>query len=143
LKAVVQRVTRAVVRVDGKQVSSISKGLLVLLGLEKGDTQEALVRFAERLPRYRFFADAAGKMNLSLADIGGSVLVVSQFTLAGNLAKGLRPSFDRAMPPGDAAELVSLFAASMSAAGIEVAEGVFGAHMEVELVNDGPVTFVF
>jgi D-tyrosyl-tRNA(Tyr) deacylase len=143
LKAVVQRVTQAVVRVDGKEVSSISKGLLVLLGLEKGDTREALVRLAERLPRYRFFADDTGKMNLSLADIGGGVLVVSQFTLAGNLAKGLRPSFDRAMPPGDAAELVSLFAASMSAAGIEVAEGVFGAHMEVELVNDGPVTFVF
>ncbi|MEA3312664.1 MAG: D-aminoacyl-tRNA deacylase [candidate division WOR-3 bacterium] len=143
MRAVVQRVSRAAVRVDGNQKASISKGLLVLLGVQKGDSKEKIVRFAERLPRYRFFTDADGKMNLSLLDISGSVLVVSQFTLAANLAKGLRPSFDPAMCPDEAKELVSLFADTLRSSGVNVEEGIFGAHMEVELVNDGPVTFVF
>ncbi|TET23665.1 MAG: D-tyrosyl-tRNA(Tyr) deacylase [Candidatus Stahlbacteria bacterium] len=143
MRAVVQRVSRAAVRVDGNQKASISKGLLVLLGVEKGDSAEEIVRFAERLPRHRFFTDADGKMNLSLKDVGGSILVVSQFTLAANLAKGLRPSFDPAMEPDRAREFVGVFVDTLRSAGIDVKEGVFGAHMEVELVNDGPVTFAF
>jgi len=143
VRAVVQRVSRATVSVDGNQKASISKGFLVLLGVEKGDSKAQIVRFAERLPRYRFFEDENGKMNLSLKDVGGSILVVSQFTLAANLAKGLRPSFDPAMCPDEARELVSLFADTLRSSGVNVEEGIFGAHMEVELVNDGPVTFVF
>lgn len=143
MKAVVQRVSRAAVRVDGKEEALVLKGLLVLLGVQKGDSKEKIVRLAERLPRYRFFEAADGKMNLSLLDISGSVLVVSQFTLAANLAKGLRPSFDPAMCPDEARELVSLFADTLRSSGVNVEEGIFGAHMEIELVNDGPVTFVF
>ncbi len=143
MRAVVQRVSRATVSVDGNQKASISKGFLVLLGVEKGDSKAQIVRLAERLPRYRFFEDENGKMNLSLKDVGGSILVVSQFTLAANLAKGLRPSFDPAMCPDEARELVSLFADTLRSSGVNVEEGIFGAHMEVELVNDGPVTFVF
>lgn len=143
MKAVVQRVSRAAVKVDGEEKASISKGLLVLLGVEKGDTSEDIVRFAERLPRNRFFTDEAGKMNLSLKDVGGSVLAVSQFTLAANLEKGLRPSFDPAMEPDQAREFFSLFVDTLQSNGIDVEEGVFGAYMQVELVNDGPVTFVF
>ncbi len=143
MRAVVQRVSRAAVRVDGNQKASISKGFLVLLGVEKGDSKAQIVRFAERLPRHRFFEDENGKMNLSLKDVGGSILVVSQFTLAANLAKGLRPSFDPAMEPDKARGFVALFVDTLRSAGIDVEEGIFGAHMEVELVNDGPVTFVF
>jgi D-tyrosyl-tRNA(Tyr) deacylase len=143
VKAVVQRVSRAAVRVDGKEKASISKGLLVLLGVEKGDTSQDIVRFAERLPRHRFFTDETGKMNLSLKDVGGSILVVSQFTLAADLAKGLRPSFDPAMEPDQAREFLSLFVDTLQSNGIDVEGGVFGAYMQVELVNDGPVTFVF
>jgi D-tyrosyl-tRNA(Tyr) deacylase len=143
VKAVVQRVTRAAVKVDGKERASIAKGLLVLLGVEKGDSREDVARFAERLPRCRFFADEAGKMNLSLKDVGGSVLAVSQFTLAADLVKGLRPSFDPAMEANQAREFFSLFVDALQSNGIDVEEGVFGAYMQVELVNDGPVTFVF
>jgi D-tyrosyl-tRNA(Tyr) deacylase len=143
VRAVVQRVSRAAVRVDGNQKASISLGLLVLLGVQKGDSKAQIVRFAERVPRCRFFEDAGGKMNLSLLDISGSVLVVSQFTLAADLAKGLRPSFDPAMEPDRAREFVGVFVDTLRSAGIDVKEGIFGAHMEVELVNDGPVTFVF
>jgi len=143
LKAVVQRVKKAQVRVNGRRVSEISKGLLLLLGLEKGDSLEELMKLAERLPKYRFFSDDAGKMNLSLFDINGAMMVVSQFTLAGNLSKGLRPSFDNSMEAGQAKEWISVFVDKVRLSGIEVQEGIFGAYMEVELINDGPVTFVF
>jgi D-tyrosyl-tRNA(Tyr) deacylase len=143
LKAVVQRVSRACVRVDGNKKAEIGRGLLVLLGLETRDKEADVVRFAQRLPQRRFFADRDGKMNLSLKNISGQVLVVSQFTLAANLDKGLRPSFTHAMEPVKAEGMVTLFSAELRSAGVEVSEGVFGARMEVELVNDGPVTFIF
>ncbi len=142
MKAVVQRVARAAVYVESRRVSSISHGLLLLLGLEKGDTESDVARLAEKLPRYRFFEDPGGKMNLSLLDTGGSMMVVSQFTLCANLAKGLRPSFDHAMEPGQAQKLIASFVAALRALNVNVAEGVFGAHMDVELTNHGPVTFI-
>ncbi len=143
MKAVVQRVSRAAVRVGEETVSQIGQGLLVLLGIEQGDATDDIVDFAERLPRRRFFKDSEGKMNLSLLDISGEVLVVSQFTLAADLAKGLRPSFTRAMEPDKARQYVKLFALTSESAGVTVKEGVFGAHMCLELTNDGPVTFIF
>lgn len=143
MKAVVQRVSHAAVYVEARRVSSIPHGLLVLLGLEKGDSEGDVIRFAEKLPRYRFFEDPQGKMNLSLLDIKGSVMVVSQFTLAADLEKGLRPSFDSALEPGAARELVAAFINTLRASLLDVAEGVFGAHMDVELINHGPVTFIF
>lgn len=127
---------------NGNPRAVISKGLLVLLGMEKGDGEEKVKQLADKLPRRRFFEDDKGKMNLSLLDVSGSVLVVSQFTLAANLDKGLRPSFDNAMPPDQATELIEVFVQGLRSKGLEVAEGVFGTHMEVELVNDGPVTFI-
>jgi len=142
LTAVVQRVSRAAVRVEGREVASIGPGLVVLLGLERSDSAEEVARLAERLPRHRFFADQAGKMNLSLLDVDADVLVVSQFTLAADLSKGLRPSFERAMEPAGAQRLYELFVETLRRSTANVAEGVFGAHMEVELVNDGPVTFI-
>jgi len=143
LRVVVQRVSQAEVRVDGVVKSSIRKGLLVLLGMAKADDEAGVVRFAEKLPRRRFFEDAEGKMNLSLLDVGGSVLVVSQFTLAADLEKGLRPSFTDAMEPPGAEKLIKKFSNTLRSLGVEVTEGVFGARMEVELINDGPVTFIF
>ena len=132
----------ASVSVDDKEVSRIARGFVVLLGIEKGDVEADAVELAERLPRQRFFADDAGKMNLSLSDIGGQVLAVSQFTLAADLSRGLRPSFDSAMPADRAEEIFKTFLAALRGQGVGVKEGVFGAHMHVELINDGPVTFV-
>lgn len=143
MKAVVQRVEHAEVRVDGDAVSTIGRGLVVLLGVEQDDSAQDITKLAESLPRRRFFEDTAGKMNLSLLDIKGEVLVVSQFTLAADLGKGLRPSFTKAMEPGKAKEFVRLFSETLRIEGVETREGVFGAHMKVELVNDGPVTFIF
>lgn len=132
----------ASVAVDEKEVSAIGRGLLILVGIEKGDSEADLVTLAERLPRLRFFEDDGGKMNLSLADIGGQVLAVSQFTLAADLSRGLRPSFDSAMPADSAQGMFNRFLAALRGQGVDVKEGVFGAHMHVELINDGPVTFV-
>jgi D-tyrosyl-tRNA(Tyr) deacylase len=142
LKAVVQRVLNASVSVDDGEVSAIARGMVVLLGIEKGDSQADLTALAERLPRLRFFADDGGKMNLSLSDIGGEVLAVSQFTLAADLSRGLRPSFDSAMELGEARGMFDDFIKALRGQGVDVKEGVFGAHMHVELINDGPVTFV-
>lgn len=142
MKAVVQRVNEASVSVDGEKISEISRGLLVLLGLEKSDSEDEVRNMAARLVKQRFFEDEAGKMNLSLADVGGQVLAVSQFTLAADLSRGLRPSFDSAMPPDVAKKLFEFFVSSLREKGVQVQEGVFGAHMHVKLVNDGPVTFV-
>ncbi|MCA8981985.1 MAG: D-tyrosyl-tRNA(Tyr) deacylase [Planctomycetes bacterium] len=142
MKAVVQRVSRAAVRVDGAVVGSCGPGALVLLGVMKGDAEGEAERLADRVARFRFFRDAEGRMNESLLDQGGEVLVVSQFTLAADGRKGRRPSFDRAAPPALAEELYEHFVGRLRSLGLRVETGVFGAMMEVELTNDGPVTFL-
>lgn len=140
MKAVVQRVKKALVRVDGATVGSIGQGLLVLLCAEPGDGSETAAFLAGKVARLRIFSDAGGKFNLSLLDVGGGALVVSQFTLAGNWRKGNRPSFSAAAAPEEAKALYERFCAELAALGIAVETGRFAAHMEVELVNDGPVT---
>lgn len=142
MKAVIQRVTRASVHVEGKTVGRIESGLLVLLGVAKGDEETDGRYLAEKIRALRIFSDGRGKMNRSLADIGGSVLLVSQFTLLGRAVNGRRPSFDEAAPPDEAKRLYEQVAADLREQGIPVETGVFAAHMQVELLNDGPVTFV-
>jgi D-tyrosyl-tRNA(Tyr) deacylase len=142
VKAVVQRVTRAEVRIDGAVAGRIGAGMLVLLGVMRGDGEEQARRLADKVGRFRFFRDAEDKMNLSALDVRGAVLVVSQFTLAADGKSGRRPSFDRAAPPAEAEPLYASFVAELRSLGLVVATGRFGARMEVELVNDGPVTFV-
>jgi D-tyrosyl-tRNA(Tyr) deacylase len=140
---VIQRVSRAEVRVEGRVVGRIGVGLAVLVGLERGDTEEQLEHAARRLASLRVFSDDEGRMNRGLDEVGGAVLAVSQFTLAGSIRKGRRPGFDRAMP-GEAAEpMFGRFVELLRAAGVRVETGVFGAMMEVELVNDGPVTLIW
>jgi D-tyrosyl-tRNA(Tyr) deacylase len=141
VKAVVQRVLRAAVRVEGEVVGSIGPGMLVLLGVLRGDGAGEAERLAERIARFRFFRDAEDRMNLSALDCDLSALVVSQFTLAADGRKGRRPSFERAAPPEIAETLYERFVEALRRCGLTVATGVFGARMEVELVNDGPVTF--
>lgn len=141
MRAVIQRVTRAAVRC-GDQEARIGRGFLVLLGVEKGDTLAEAAWCATKIAGLRVFEDEAGKMNLGLQEVGGSVLAVSQFTLAGSIAKGRRPSFDGAMAPGPARDLYLAFVDRLRQEGVDVATGFFQEHMEVELVNDGPVTFV-
>jgi D-tyrosyl-tRNA(Tyr) deacylase len=138
-----QRVSKASVEVDGRTVGEIGPGLLVLLAVEPGDTPSDADALAERLVRYRVFPDDAGRMNLSLAQAGGSLLMVPQFTLAADTRRGLRPSFSGAAPPelGQALFDRSVAAARRSIGDARVATGRFGAHMQVSLVNDGPVTF--
>jgi D-aminoacyl-tRNA deacylase len=142
MRAVVQRVTRASVQVDGAVVGRIDRGWLVLLGVARGDADADADRLAEKVVGLRAFADDQGKMNRDVAEVGGGVLVVSQFTLLGDCRKGRRPSFDEAAAPAEAERLYLRFAAAVGAAGIPVATGVFRALMQVELVNDGPVTFL-
>lgn len=142
MKCVVQRVSSAAARVDGETVGAIGCGFLVLAGIAPGDTQSEMERVARKLVHLRVFEDGEGKMNLSLIDVGGSVLVVSQFTLYADVRKGRRPSFTDAARPEVAEPLVQEFCALLRAQGIVVAEGRFGAHMRVELVNDGPVTII-
>jgi D-tyrosyl-tRNA(Tyr) deacylase len=142
MRAILQRVSRARVVVEGKPVSEISAGLLVLLGIAKGDTPADAAYLAEKTAQLRIFNDTQGKMNLSLLDIGGAALVVSQFTLYADTSRGRRPGFERAAPPGDAKQLYEEYVRCLKAAGVRVETGVFQAHMEVELVNDGPVTLV-
>lgn len=141
MRAVVQRVKRASVSADGSVVGAIGKGMLILLGVEVGDTEADADWLATRLARVRIFEDADGKMNLAARDVGGSALVVSQFTLFGTMRKGSRPSFNRAAVPAEAIPLYESFTAKLSAL-LErpVPTGRFGAMMDVELVNDGPVT---
>lgn len=142
MRGVIQRVSSASVEVDLQITGEIGRGLLLLLGVERGDTAQNADAMLDKVIKLRIFPDDAGKMNLSLLDTGGSLLVVSQFTLLGDCRKGRRPSFDRAAPPQEARELYDYFVARARAAGVEVATGVFQAHMDVRLVNDGPVTFV-
>jgi len=142
MKAVIQRVTRASVRVEGRTVGRIESGLLVLLGVAKGDGETDGRYLAEKIRTVRIFSDEQGKMNCSLSDIGGSVLLVSQFTLLARTANGRRPSFDAAATPDEAKRLYEGVATGLRAQGIPVQTGVFAAHMQVELLNDGPVTFV-
>jgi D-tyrosyl-tRNA(Tyr) deacylase len=137
VRALVQRVSRAAVEVDGDEVASIGLGLLVLLGVRTGDTAEQADRLAGKLERLRVFEDAEGKLNLSVRDIGGELLCVSQFTLYGDARKGNRPSFVDAAPPELAEPLYERVRAALGAQG-----GAFGAHMSVSLVNNGPVTLL-
>jgi len=143
MKVVVQRVSRASVRVDGKQVAAIGWGLLLLVGVETGDGAEQVERAAHRLSTLRVFEDEQGHMNRGLEEVGGEILVVSQFTLAGSIRRGRRPDFVGAARPEDAEPLVESLVAALRARGVSVSTGVFRAHMEVELVNDGPVTFIW
>jgi D-tyrosyl-tRNA(Tyr) deacylase len=142
MRAVVQRVSRASVEVEGKIVDQIGPGWLVLLGVARGDVDEDGARLAEKVVNLRAFADDQGKMNQSVLDAGGSVLVVSQFTLLGDCRGGRRPSFTEAAEPAEAERLYRHFCERVAASGVEVATGVFRAMMNVELVNDGPVTFL-
>jgi D-tyrosyl-tRNA(Tyr) deacylase len=139
---VIQRVSRASVRVGGATVGAIGKGLLVLAAAERGDSPAELEWCARKIAGVRVFPDENGKMNLSVAEAGGEVLLVSQFTLAGHLKKGTRPSFSSAAPPEEARRMLDRLAGLVRERGLRVETGVFGAMMEVELVNDGPVTLV-
>jgi D-tyrosyl-tRNA(Tyr) deacylase len=142
MKAVLQRVKRASVTVDGQIVGQIGQGILVLLGVEQGESEADARQLADKTVDLRIFDDAQGKMNLSLADVHGSLLVVSQFTLLGDCRKGRRPSFIQAAPPELAEKLYETFIAAAGIRGIPVATGKFRATMDVELVNDGPVTLI-
>ncbi|WP_374079735.1 D-aminoacyl-tRNA deacylase [Bdellovibrio bacteriovorus] len=142
MKAVIQRVQHASVTVDGKKISSIDKGFLTLLGVAKGDTEELLQKLIAKIIALRVFPDENGKMNLSLKDIGGSHLIVSQFTLLGDASKGNRPSFIGAESPDIANKLYEKALELSSSQGIPTCGGVFGADMKVDLRNDGPVTLI-
>lgn len=142
MKAVLQRVSSASVIVDNQTVASIGNGLLILLGIGPVDTRDGVIALAKKCASLRIFSDENDKINLSVAGVNGEVLVVSQFTLYADTRKGLRPSFTDAAPPEIAKPLVEEFAAQMRLLGVAVQEGVFGAHMQVQLVNDGPVTIL-
>lgn len=142
MRVVVQRVSSARVSVDGDEVASIGPGLLLLVGVARGDNNEDAAAVAAKIAGLRMFADDRGRMNRSVVDVGGAVLVVSQFTLVADLAHGRRPSFTSAAEAGLADTLVTAVAEGLTQAGLSVSSGVFGARMEVGLVNDGPVTFV-
>lgn len=142
MKIVLQRVKRATVKVEHKISGKIEKGVCLLVGIEKGDSEEDARYLANKSAELRIFPDEEGKMNLSLLDIKGEVLAVSQFTLAASVKKGRRPSFDNAEAPERAEKLFSYFLELIREKGIKVETGVFGALMEVHLVNDGPVTFI-
>ena len=142
MRAVLQRVTRARVLVERKVAGEIGAGLLVLLGAGKEDTPTIAANLAEKTAQLRIFNDAQGKMNVSLLESGGAALVVSQFTLYGDTSRGRRPGFERAAPPAEAKQLYEEYVRCLRATGLRVETGVFQAHMEVELVNDGPVTIL-
>lgn len=142
MKVLIQRVKQASVTIEGKLYSEIKNGILAFVGIEKGDTEEQVQKAARKVSNLRIFSDENDKMNLSLIDIKGEMLIVSQFTLCGDCKKGTRPSFDRSAPPDIANELYELFIKEVGTYGIPTAHGVFAADMEVNLVNDGPVTFM-
>lgn len=142
MRILLQRVSRAAVRVDGEITGAIEKGFVALVGVTHGDSQTEVDWLANKVAGLRVFEDDEGKMNLSLPDVGGSVLVISQFTLYGDASRGRRPSFTNAAPPDLAQPLVEQFAAGLRRQGLQVASGVFGAHMEVEIHNNGPVTMM-
>ena len=141
MKIILQRVTQASVVIKGERIAAISKGLLVLFGVEKHDDEKKVIFLAEKTLNLRVFPDGKGKMNLSCIDICGEILVVSQFTLAGDCSKGRRPGFDNAAPPDVAQLLYQKFVEQISQSRLKIATGKFGVDMQVELVNDGPVTF--
>ena len=141
MQGLIQRVTHAKVDVSGECVGAIGKGILLLLGVEKLDDESTADKLLHKVSNYRIFTDDAGKMNLSLKDIEGELLVVSQFTLAADTKKGMRPSFSSAGTPAQAEALYDYFVAQAKAAGIKVQTGQFAADMQVSLCNDGPVTF--
>ena len=143
MKCVIQRVRQASVRVGDTLVSEIGAGLLVLAGVEKGDREEAMADAAKKIRELRIFGDEAGKMNRDVAEAGGAILAVSQFTLAGSIAKGRRPSFDKAEEPVRALALFEVFLRELAKTGIDVKSGRFREMMVVTLENDGPVTFVW
>ena len=140
--AVIQRVKSSSVKVDGEIVGQIEKGLNILLGVKKGDTKEDIQKLVNKIVNLRIFQDENDKMNLSLIDIKGEALVISQFTLAGNIKKGRRPSFDSSEDPKIANEYYEEFKKLVEQNGIKVQSGVFGANMNVNILNDGPVTFI-
>jgi D-tyrosyl-tRNA(Tyr) deacylase len=142
VKAVIQRVSRARVVIAGHEHSAIANGILVLLGVEKGDTPGDAETLARKIIELRIFEDDSGKMNRSLLDVRGEILAVSQFTLLGDCRKGRRPSFDDAAPPEEARHLYEFFVEKLHESGTKVGTGVFQANMDVELVNQGPVTFI-
>jgi D-tyrosyl-tRNA(Tyr) deacylase len=142
LRLVVQRVRSARVTAEGRVTGEIAAGVVVLLGVGKGDTPAAAAYLAEKTAQLRIFNDSAGKMNLSLLESGGAALVVSQFTLYADVSRGRRPGFDRAAPAEDARRLYEEYVRSLRALGVRVETGIFQAHMQVELVNDGPVTIL-
>jgi D-tyrosyl-tRNA(Tyr) deacylase len=141
VRALFQRVSEASVEVAGEKIAAIGEGLLIFLGVGRGDSRTEADRLADKTAGLRLFPDEAGKMNRSLAETGGQALVVSQFTLYGDCAKGRRPGFDQAAPPAMAEELYEYFQSCLVARGLKVAAGRFGASMRVSLVNDGPATF--
>ena len=142
VKCLIQRVTRASVRVEDTVVGEIGAGLLVFVGVQPGDTDEQVARMSQRLLSYRLFGDAEGKMNLSVVDTGGSILLVSQFTLAADTGRGNRPSFSSAASPALAEHYFEALIKVLNASGTPIATGQFGADMQVSLTNDGPVTFL-
>ncbi len=142
MRVVLQRVSRAEVRIEGEVVGRVGQGFCLLVGFTHGDTPDAVRWMAEKVVGLRLFSDADGKMNLALGDVDGGVLVVSQFTLYGNAEKGRRPSFIDAARPEEAIPLYEQFLTELRERGLTVASGRFGAMMEVELVNDGPVTLI-
>ncbi len=142
MKIVLQRVLRSSVTVDDEVVGAIGRGLTILFGAEKGDTDAAVDALAEKVVHLRIFADDQGKMNLSCLDVQGDILVVSQFTLAGDCSRGRRPGFDNAAAPEDAQRLYQKFVGKLAESKLNIQEGRFGAHMQVDIVNDGPVTFI-
>lgn len=142
MKALLQRVSQASVTVGGETVADIGRGLLILFGVEKNDRPAQAEYLARKAANLRIFEDENGKMNLSVSDIGGEVLVVSQFTLAGDTSRGNRPGFDNAAEPAVAKELYEFFSEQLRQAGLKVQNGIFRADMKVALINDGPVTFM-
>ncbi len=142
MKVVLQRVKKASVTVDGKTISSINSGYLILLGVEKNDTKAQADWLADKISVLRCFNDENDKMNLSIKDVNGEILIVSQFTLCAAVKKGTRPSFDNAMPPAEANDMYEYFVKKVKEHSIPVQTGIFGADMKVELLNDGPVTFI-
>ncbi len=142
MKIVVQRVLRSSVSVDGEVIGDIGRGLMILFGAEKGDGDEAVNALADKVLNLRIFSDDEGKMNRSCIDIEGEILVVSQFTLAGDCSRGRRPGFDNAAPPEEAERLYKNFIKKLVGSKLKIQEGRFGADMQVDIVNDGPVTFI-
>ncbi len=142
MKSVIQRVIEASVTVEGELIGHIDRGLLVYLGIEKGDSEKELAKLCSKITKLRVFADSKGKMNLSLKDVGGALLVISQFTLCANLHKGNRPSYNEAADPEDAVLLYEKALVIFQELGFPVAHGAFGQHMSVTYTNDGPVTLL-